>query len=438
MKSPSKSDATLEGILPQLPDSLELILTVSSFASRIQRVLEEALPTVWIQGEISNFTEATSGHWYFNLKDANAQIRCVMFRSRNQRLDWRPRNGLAIELKGPTTFYPPNGSCQITVETMRQAGMGKLFEAFTRLKEMLAGEGLFDEALKKPLPPHPATIGIITSPAAAALRDVLTTLKRRSPATRVILYPTPVQGEGAATLIARAIETAGQRAECDVLILCRGGGSIEDLWAFNEEVVARALAACPIPVIAGIGHETDFTIADFVADRRAPTPTAAAELVSPDRQGLLRHLTALGQRLRTLLQRRVERDGMRLDMVQRRLQSSARTSLQREELKLGRLRQRLVHPGERLRQQKLVLEALRQRLSRAGKQHFERQHQTLQRFEAGLTHLNPQAVLSRGFSIVRNEAGSIIRASHEIVAGEVIEIAFAAGEAQAKVTQTGS
>jgi len=417
---------------------MEMILTVSSFASRIQRALEEALPAVWIQGEISNFTEATSGHWYFNLKDANAQIRCVMFRSRNQRLDWHPRNGMAIELKGPTTFYPPNGSCQITVESMRQAGIGKLFEAFTRLKEKLAAEGLFDDALKQPLPTHPVTIGIITSPAAAALRDVLTTLKRRSPATQIILYPTPVQGEGAAAQIARAIETAGQRAECDVLILCRGGGSIEDLWAFNEEIVARALTACPIPVIAGIGHETDFTIADFVADRRAPTPTAAAELVSPDRQGLLRQLAALGQRLGTLLQRRVEREGMRLDLVLLRLQSTSRHTLQREELKLGRLRQRLVHPGERLRQQKLGLEGLRQRLSRAGKQNFERQRQTLQRLEAGLIHLNPQAVLSRGFSIVRSQAGTIIRDSHEIATGQAIEIAFAQGNAQAQVTQTES
>ncbi len=436
MKPPSKSGATLEGILPQSPDNMEMILTVSSFASRIQRALEEALPAVWIQGEISNFTEATSGHWYFNLKDANAQIRCVMFRSRNQRLDWHPRNGLAIELKGPTTFYPPNGSCQITVESMRQAGVGKLFEAFTQLKEKLAAEGLFDEALKQPFPAHPMTIGIITSPAAAALRDVLTTLKRRSPATQIILYPTPVQGEGAAAQIARAIETAGQRAECDVLILCRGGGSIEDLWAFNEEIVARALAACPVPVIAGIGHETDFTIADFVADRRAPTPTAAAELVSTDRQGLLRQLAALGQRMGTLLQRRVEREGMRLDLVLRRLQSTSRHTLQREELKLGRLRQRLVHPGERLRQQKLGLEGLRQRLSRAGKQHTERQRQTLQRLEAGLTHLNPEAVMSRGFSIVRNPAGAIIRSSHEIAAGQALEIAFAQGHAQAQVTQT--
>ena len=438
MKPPSKSDATFEGILPQSPDGMETILTVSSFASRIQRALEEGLPTVWIQGEISNFTEASSGHWYFNLKDASAQIRCVMFRSRNQRLDWHPRNGLAIELKGPTTFYPPNGSCQITVESMRQAGVGKLFEAFTRLKEKLAAEGLFDDVLKRPLPAHPASIGIITSLAAAALRDVLTTLKRRSPATRIILYPTPVQGDGAAAQIARAIETAGQRAECDVLILCRGGGSIEDLWAFNEEIVARALAACPIPVIAGIGHETDFTIADFVADRRAATPTAAAELVSPDRLGLLRQLAVLGQRLGTLLQRRIEREGMRLDLVLRRLQSTSRHTLQREELGLGRLRQRLVHPGERLRQQKLGLEASRQRLSREGKQHFERQRQTLQRLEAGLTHLNPQAVLSRGFSIVRNPAGAIIRDSHEIATGQAIEIAFARGHAQARVTKTES
>ncbi|MDE2259146.1 MAG: exodeoxyribonuclease VII large subunit [Betaproteobacteria bacterium] len=435
MKAPPKSDATFEVILPQLPDSAEIILTVSSFASRIQRALEDTLPAVWIQGEISNFTEATSGHWYFNLKDANAQLRCVMFRSRNQRLDWQPRNGLAIELKGPTTFYPPNGSCQITVETMRQAGLGKLFEAFTRLKEKLAAEGLFDDTRKRPLPSHPRIIGIITSPAAAALRDVLTTLKRRSPTTPIILYPTPVQGDGAAAQIARAIGTAGQRAECDVLILCRGGGSIEDLWAFNEEVVARALVTCPIVVISGIGHETDFTIADFVADRRAPTPTAAAELVSPDRQGLLRQLAALEQRFQAPLQRSIERENMRLDHALQRLQNTARRTLERQALKLGGLRQRLVHPGERLRQQNQALVGLHQRLSRTGKLTLDRQHQTLLRLSAGLTHLNPQAVLSRGFSIVRNEAGTIVRASREIAPGETLEIAFATGKAAAQVTE---
>ncbi len=436
MKPPPKSDATFKVILPQMPDSAEIILTVSSFASRIQRVLEDALPAVWIQGEISNFTEATSGHWYFNLKDANAQLRCVMFRSRNQRLDWQPRNGMAIELKGPTTFYPPNGSCQITVETMREAGLGKLFEAFTRLKEKLAAEGLFDEARKRPLPSHPRAIGVITSPAAAALQDVLTTLKRRSPMTPIILYPTPVQGDGAAAQIARVIETAGQRAECDVLILCRGGGSIEDLWAFNEEIVARALSTCPIVVISGIGHETDFTIADFVADRRAPTPTAAAELVSPDRQGLLRQLATLEQRFQATLQRNIERENMRLDHALQRLQNLARRTLERQAMKLGGLRQRLVHPGERLRQQSQALVGLRQRLSLTGKQTLDRQRQTILRLGAGLTHLNPHAVLSRGFSIVRNESGNIIRASREIAPGETLEIAFAIGKAMAQVTET--
>ncbi|MDE1942535.1 MAG: exodeoxyribonuclease VII large subunit [Betaproteobacteria bacterium] len=413
-----------------------MVISVSSYAMRIQRVLESHLPQVWIQGEISNFTEAASGHWYFNLKDAQAQLRCVMFRSRNQRLDWRPANGLAVELKGPATFYAPGGSCQVTVEFMRRAGQGALFEAFTKLKEKLAAEGLFDPARKRPLPAHPRTIGIVTSTAAAALRDVLTTLQRRAPATPIILYPTPVQGDTAAGQIAQAIATAGRRAECDVLILCRGGGSIEDLWAFNEEVVARAIAACPIPVISGVGHETDFTIADFVADQRAPTPTAAAELVSPDRQGMLRHLGMLAQRLRAVATRQVERDTIRLDHLVLRLTQATSRILERRKLTLDGLQRRLVHPGQRLQQQQESLKGQSQRLGRAMAALLERRHLTLQRLAAGFTHLNPEAVLARGFSIVRNPKGNIVRASTEIAPGDTVALTFASGTAQAQVTET--
>ncbi|MDE2624333.1 MAG: exodeoxyribonuclease VII large subunit [Betaproteobacteria bacterium] len=436
MKSPSKSDAVFEGFLPRSPDGDDIVISVSGYAMRIQRVLENHLPPVWIQGEISNFTEAASGHWYFNLKDAQAQLRCVMFRSRNQRLDWRPANGLAVELKGPATFYAPGGSCQVTVEFMRRAGQGALFEAFTKLKEKLAAEGLFDAARKRPLPAHPRAIGIVTSTAAAALRDVLTTLKRRAPATPVILYPTPVQGDAAAGQIAQALATAGRRAECDVLILCRGGGSIEDLWAFNEEVVARAIAACPIPVISGVGHETDFTIADFVADQRAPTPTAAAELVSPDRQGMLRHLGMLAQRLLAVATRQVERDTIRLDHLALRLAQASSRSLERRKLTLAGMQQRLIHPGQRLRQQQESLQGQSRRLERATAALLERQRLTLQRLVAGFSHLNPEAVLARGFSIVRTGEGHIVRASTEIAPGDPLALTFASGTAQAQVTQT--
>ena len=235
------------------------------------------MPLTWVSGEISNFTRASSGHWYFTLKDNAAQVRAVMFRGRAQYADFQPREGDKVEVRALVTLYAPRGDYQLSVEAIRRAGVGNLYEAFLRLKAQLTQEGLFDPERKRALPVFPKTVGIVTSPQAAALRDILTALRRRAPHVNVILYPTPVQGDGAGNKIAQAIATAADRAECDVLLVCRGGGSIEDLWAFNEEIVARTIAHSPIPVIAGIGHETDFTIADFAADLRAATPTAAAE-----------------------------------------------------------------------------------------------------------------------------------------------------------------
>ena len=257
------------------------IISVSTLNRMARSLLENGLPPQWIGGEISNLTLAASGHAYFSLKDASAQVRCVMFRQRMSRLAFTPREGMQVELRGTVTLYEARGDYQIAVDTMREAGLGRLFEAYDRLRRRLAEEGLFDEAHKRALPPHPRAIGIVTSPAAAALRDVVTTLRRRMPSIPLVLYPTPVQGSDAGRQIAQAIATASRRDEVDVLIVCRGGGSIEDLWAFNEEAVARAIVACRIPVVSGVGHETDTTIADFAADCRAPTPTAAAELVSP-------------------------------------------------------------------------------------------------------------------------------------------------------------
>ena len=251
------------------------ILSVSALARSVRDTLERRFPLLWVSGEVSNLRPASSGHWYFVLKDAHAQVRCVMFRNRNRLLDWPLREGMQVELQGLVTLYEARGDFQITVENMRRAGQGALYEAFLRLKDSLQRQGLFDAAAKRPLPSNPQRIGVITSLGAAALRDVLSTLARRNPSIAVIVYPTAVQGSGAEQEIARAIAVAGQRAECDVLILCRGGGSIEDLWSFNEEVVARAIRDCPLPLISGVGHETDFTIADFAADQRAPTPTAA-------------------------------------------------------------------------------------------------------------------------------------------------------------------
>src|SRR5688572_21195621 len=247
----------------QLPLFPPPAVTVTDLNRRVRALLENQFETLWVAGELSNVKPAASGHWYFCLKDEGASVDCVMYRSRAQFLDFRPENGLRVEVRARVTLYEPRGSYQLAVDEVRKAGRGALFEAFEKLKAKLAAEGLFEAGRKRPLPAFPRAIGIVTSREAAALRDVITTLRRRSPMTPVILYPAPVQGEGAGSLIARAIRTAGERREVDVLVVGRGGGSLEDLWAFNEEAVARAIAACPIPIVSGVGHETDFTIADF-------------------------------------------------------------------------------------------------------------------------------------------------------------------------------
>src|SRR5919204_158850 len=273
------------------------VLSVSELLRSVRDTLERRFPLLWVRGELSNLSRAASGHCYFTLKDGQAQVDCVMFRSRAAALDWELREGAQVEARVLVTLYEPRGRFQLTVEAMRPAGLGPLYERFLRLKEKLEREGLFAAAAKRELPSHPACIGIVTSLKAAALRDVLTTLARRNAAIPVIVYPAPVQGEGAATRIAAVLRRANARGECDVLLLVRGGGSIEDLWQFNEEVLARAIRASRIPVVVGVGHETDFTIADFAADARAPTPTAAAELASPPRDVLLKRLAGCAQSL---------------------------------------------------------------------------------------------------------------------------------------------
>src|SRR5262249_21863748 len=275
-------ESTQESLFSPVPQ----IISVAELNRIARELLEQRLPLMWVAGELSNCKRYESGHCYFTLKDANAQVDCVMFRNRAQLLGWQPQDGMQVEVRASPTLYEARGKFQLTVETMRRSGRGALYEAFARLKLKLEREGLFDPARRRPLPRFARVVGIVTSPRAAALRDVLTTLERRMPGLQVVVYPTPVQGGTAARSVAAGIATASTRAECDVLILCRGGGSIEDLWAFNEEVVARAIVASAIPVVTGIGHETDFTIADFAADFRAPTPTGAAERVSPDRNGL--------------------------------------------------------------------------------------------------------------------------------------------------------
>ncbi len=319
-------------------------LTVTELNRRARHILENQFGLVWVVGEISRATLATSGHWYFVLKDEAAAIDCAMFKGRAQYLDFRPENGLKVEVRARVTVYEPRGAYQLAVEQMRHAGLGALFEAFEKLKARLAKEGLFEESRKKPLPVFARAIGIVTSPAAAALRDILITLARRAPMVPVILYPCLVQGEGAAAQVSRAIAIANARQECDVLIVARGGGSLEDLWAFNEESVARAIAASRIPVVSGVGHETDFTIADFVADLRAATPTAAAAAASPDREALGLQLERAHARLARATTRVMDDAAQRLDIAARRLLTPAER-LARGSEQLVRPRQAPVAPG---------------------------------------------------------------------------------------------
>ena len=327
------------------------VLRVAELTLAIKKLLESEVPLLWVRGEISNLVRAASGHWYFSLKDDQAQVRCVMFRHKNQLLSDPVANGRQVEVLAVATLYEQRGDFQLTVEQMRPAGLGVLYERFAQLKLKLESEGLFDTARKRPLPQYPKRIGIVTSPQAAALRDVLTTLKLRLPGVPVVLYPAAVQGVGSAEQIAAAVRSANQRAECDVLIVCRGGGSIEDLWAFNEEAVARAIAASTIPVVSGVGHETDFTIADFVADERAPTPTAAAQRVVPDRHALLRGLRDMAQHLQRAQRNRLQNAMQAVDYLQRRLVHPAQ-QLQRRTQQLEQLQQRMLRAHDFGRQQR--------------------------------------------------------------------------------------
>ena len=432
------------------------VLTVSTLNSLARSAVESALPLVWVGGEISNLTRAASGHWYFSLKDDRAQVRCAMFRGRNQFVDWQPANGDQVEVRAVPTVYEARGEFQLQVELMRRAGLGALFEAFERLKQKLATEGLFEAARKRALPVFPRRLGIVTSTEAAALRDVLTTLRRRAPWLPVVLYPTPVQGEGAGKRIAAAIQVAGERKDCDVLIVCRGGGSIEDLWAFNDEAVARAIAASPVPVISGVGHETDFTIADFVADLRAPTPTAAAEQVCLSREEWMQRLTALQHRMARPMHRMLANRAQALDQMARRLVHPAqRLAAQRDSLAhlgkrlglahaqgLSRNRWRFEALAARMASARpqpqdlhTELNQLQQGLGRALARHLQNRRAEVERMAAHLAHLNPEAVLARGYSMVRNAKGEVVRSSAQITLDETLNLRFHHGSAEALVTK---
>jgi exodeoxyribonuclease VII large subunit len=391
------------------------VLSVSQLVRSARELLERRYPLQWIAGEISNLRPASSGHLYFTIKDEAAQVDCVMFRSRAAALDWQPADGLRVEVRALVTLYEPRGRFQLNVEAMRRAGLGPLYERFLKLKDKLGREGLFDPDIKRQIPAHPRQIGVVTSLAAAALRDVLTTLRRRNASIPVIVYPAPVQGDGAAAKLAQALAAANARAECDVLLLVRGGGSIEDLWQFNEEVLARAIRASAIPVVVGVGHETDVTIADFAADQRAPTPTAAAELVSPPLRAILLRVAELAIRLARETARKIEYAMQAVDALSR----------------------RLVHPAERLRTSRQLLQQLEIRLTSGTSRLLEQIHSKIRLADARLANLGHTAVLARGYSLTLSSDGKILRDASAVAVGERIVTTLAKGEIESEVKKRG-
>jgi exodeoxyribonuclease VII large subunit len=413
------------------------VLSVSALVRGARELLERSFPVAWVGGEISNFRAAASGHWYFTLKDEAAQVDCVMFRSRAQLLDWEPAEGMQVEVRARVTLYEPRGRFQLGVEAMRRAGLGVLYERFQKLKEKLEREGLFAPHAKRALPPYPRSLGVVTSVAAAALRDVLRTLAQRNASIPVIVYPAPVQGEGAAARLAQALVTANARAECDVLLLVRGGGSIEDLWAFNEEALARAIRASRIPVVVGVGHETDFTIADFAADLRAPTPTAAAAAAVPARAELLARLAELARRATREARRRIEYAMQAVDALARRVVHPAERVRASRRL-LAQLAARLASAAARsLDAARFRLAAAAPQLRSAHARRMDAARAELERLRVALAGLDPVAVLARGYSITRRASGEVLRDAQRAAEGERVHTTLAKGWLESEVRRRG-
>jgi len=429
------------------------VYTISRLARECRAVLEGSFPLLWIEGEISNLARPSSGHMYFTLKDEAAQVRCAMFRGKNLHLRFKPDNGMHVLVRARITLYEARGDFQIVAEHMEEAGLGALQRAFEELKAKLGKEGLFEMAHKQPIPALPRRIGVITSPTGAAIRDILSVLKRRFPAIPVLIYPVPVQGEQAAAEIADMIKLADSRGDCDVLILARGGGSLEDLWAFNEEVVARAIHACETPLVSAVGHEVDFTIADFIADRRAPTPSAAAELVSPDQSDLQQQLTSLinrlGQRVGGVVKqsdqalawltkrlqqqhpaRELQLRAQRLDELELRLKRQIRSRLDRKAHLLTRLDSNLQRhtPLQQLAQLAARQQNLQQHLYHAWERSITRKRQQLAMNSRALDSVSPLATLQRGYAIVQDTAGKkIYHDAAELTAGDKVSARLAKG-----------
>ncbi|HGC2544305.1 TPA: exodeoxyribonuclease VII large subunit [Escherichia coli] len=428
-----------------LPSQSPAIFTVSRLNQTVRLLLEHEMGQVWISGEISNFTQPASGHWYFTLKDDTAQVRCAMFRNSNRRVTFRPQHGQQVLVRANITLYEPRGDYQIIVESMQPAGEGLLQQKYEQLKAKLQAEGLFDQQYKKPLPSPAHCVGVITSKTGAALHDILHVLKRRDPSLPVIIYPAAVQGDDAPGQIVRAIELANQRNECDVLIVGRGGGSLEDLWSFNDERVARAIFTSRIPVVSAVGHETDVTIADFVADLRAPTPSAAAEVVSRNQQELLRQVQSTRQRLEMAMDYYLANRTRRFTQIHHRLQQQhPQLRLARQQTMLERLQKRMSFALENQlkrtgQQQQRLTQRLNQqnpqpKIHRAQTRIQQREYRlaetlraqlsaTRERFGNAVTHLeavSPLSTLARGYSVTTATDGNVLKKVKQVKAGEML------------------
>lgn len=440
------------------------VYTVSRLNREVRLLLERGLSVVWLQGELSNLSVPSSGHWYFSMKDRDSQLRCAMFRLKNTAVGFTPKVGQQVLVRGRVTLYEPRGDYQFIVDHLEEAGVGALKREFERLKSKLAAEGLFATESKRALPGFPRRIGVITSPSGAALRDVLHILARRFPPAAVLIYPTPVQGDAAVSSLVATIALASARRECDVLILARGGGSLEDLWCFNDERVVRAIHACSIPVVTGIGHEIDFTIADFVADARAPTPSGAAEMVVPDRNTCLEALARTLERLTACMRRelravasrfdgtalrlklahpglRLNQQQQRLDDLEQRLTGAMRGALHSDRSRISEMFTRLLHqsPAHAVREYRLRHEALAARLSHAMTQHLSRVTHRFNMATRTLDTVSPRATLARGFAVVRRAAdGRLLTDASQVGVGEVVEAELAHGLLRARVTERGS
>lgn len=432
------------------------IFSVTELNNAAKRLLEGQFPAVWIEGEISNLVQPRSGHLYFTLKDDNAQIRAAMFRGNNVHLNFRPKDGVQVLLRGRLSLYAPRGDYQLIVDQMEEAGLGALQRAFEQLKARLQAEGLFDDGRKQPVPLRPARIGVVTSPTGAAIHDILTVLQRRFPLTEVIVYPTLVQGNEAPAQICAAIAKANVRNECDVLIVGRGGGSLEDLWCFNDEKVARAIVASRLPIVSAVGHQIDFTIADFVADLRAPTPSAAAELLSADADELLNTLdgyerwledwiTDLIERKREQLGwltrqlkhpgKRLEEHNQRLDELELRLRQAIQRNLQLHSSKLGTLQARLQSrtPQHALNLYARRLDTLAINLQKSMTQTLRNQTRDIAHLAQRLNTVSPLNTLGRGYAILQTDDGAVVQNASTVSVGQTLQARLHQGELQCRV-----